>query len=145
MDTTFSPSPVWRRFAAIIYDTLLITAISMGYGSLCLAINILFFNNQATLENNLFFQIGWLLVIMSFFCFFWIKAGQTLGMRAWRLKIIDQQTQQFPSLAQCLGRCCFSVIGLVLFFTALFHKKRQCLHDIMTHSMVVLVPKEKNA
>ena len=39
------------------------------------------------LQGNPFFQTYLLLVCFFFYGGFWVRAGQTLGMRAWRLRI----------------------------------------------------------
>ena len=80
---------------------------------------------------------------MSFFCFFWRKAGQTLGMRAWRLQIIKRESQQYPETYQCICRCVLAPIGLLLFISAFFNPQRQCLHDQMTRTQTILLDKEK--
>lgn len=135
-------TPIWRRFAAIIYDTLLVTAVSMGYGGLCLGIGFILFDDKEILTSSVFFQIGWLIVIVGFFCYFWRKAGQTLGMRAWRLRVVTQDNSAFPSITQCLVRCILAPIGLGLFMTAFLRQDQQCLHDISSGTCVILLPKE---
>ena len=134
---------VWRRLAAIIYDSLLILALSMAYGGVALAINYFLLGNNEPFVSGMAFQLGWLIVLLGFFCFFWIKAGQTLGMRAWRLVVVDKETQEYPSIYQCLGRCLLAPIGLSLFVIALVRKDRQCLHDNLTHTQILLLKKAK--
>lgn len=137
---------VWRRFAAIIYDTLLLLALSMGYGGIALVIAHLTQNNQDEIVSGPLFQLGWLVVLLGFFCYFWMRAGQTLGMRAWRLQVIRVGTEHapiMPSLAQCLGRCLLAPVGLILFIVGMIRKDRQCLHDLATHTRLVLLEKAK--
>lgn len=145
---TIQYTPVWRRFAAIVYDSLLVTAISMAYGALGLVIaqwlgdaDTAIAALQANVVIHRLFQLGWLIVIISFFCFFWMKAGQTLGMRAWRLKIVKEETTQTPTLAQCLLRLFLAPLGLLLFFIGLLRNDKQCLHDLFSKTQVVLLPK----
>jgi uncharacterized RDD family membrane protein YckC len=144
MNPPIQHSPIWRRFAAIIYDTLLIAAISMGYGATGVAIRR-WLSGADTVDTqselHLLFQLGWLVVVIGFFCFFWMKAGQTLGMRAWRLKIVKEHTTKTPSLQQCLGRCALAPIGLLGFFIGLLRNDKQCIHDLLTQTQVVLLPK----
>ena len=145
MSQLIQSSPIWRRFAAIIYDTLLIAAVSMGYGAIGVAVSQWLSGAEAVETDSqlhLLFQLGLFVVIVGFFCFFWMKAGQTLGMRAWRLKIVKEETLHTPSLLQCLGRCVFAPIGLASFFIALLRSDQQCLHDIITKTQVILLPKD---
>lgn len=137
-------APIWRRFAAIIYDTLLVTAVSMGYGGLGLGLGLLIAGDENAFTASVVFQIGWLVVILSFFCFFWHRAGQTLGMRAWRLRIVTKDNSAFPSISQCLIRCLLAPLGLGLFVTAYFRQDKQCLHDVNSNTCVILLPKEKS-
>ncbi len=136
-------APIWRRFAAIIYDTLLVTAISMGYGGLGLAIGLLITGNEHAFTSSVVFQLGWGLVIVSFFCYFWCKAGQTLGMRAWRLQIVTEDNTAFPTISQCVIRCILAPLGLGLFITAFLRQDQQCLHDISSRTCTILLPKDK--
>lgn len=135
---------IWRRFAAIIYDSLLIVAISMAYGTLTLALGQWLFNDPHTLSSGLIFQFGWLCVIAAFFCFFWLKAGQTLGMRAWRLKIVQaNNTSKRLSLLKLMIRLLVAPMGLTLFFTGCFRKDKQLLHDLLSNTQIVLTEKLK--
>lgn len=141
MPTPYQYPALWRRLAAIIYDSLLVIAISIIYGVIVLLICKFVFGIDREHVNKLFFQLGWLSVIVGFFCFFWHKAGQTLGMRTWRLKIIQQDTQQYPSLVQGIARCFLAPVGLLLFISAFLHPNRQCLHDQITKTQTILVDK----
>lgn len=138
---TLNYPPIWRRFAAIVYDSLLVTAVSMGYGALSLGIGIVFFKDQEVITSSIFFQLGWAVVIIGFFCFFWMKAGQTLGMQAWRLKVFKEETTQSPSLLQCVFRCLLAPLGLSLCFIALLRQDKQCIHDLLSHTQIVLTEK----
>ncbi|MGS2717087.1 RDD family protein [Eionea flava] len=148
MNTATSSSiqyaPVWRRFTAIIYDALLIAAISMGYGAIGVGLTHWLNGDDAVEINNhlhWLFQMGWLMVVIGFFCFFWRRAGQTLGMRAWRLKIVREGTQNTASVPQCIGRCVLAPFCLPLFFIGWLRNDQQCLHDLATGTQVVLLPK----
>jgi uncharacterized RDD family membrane protein YckC len=137
---------IWRRFAAMIYDSLLLLAVSMAYGGVTLAIKQLVNNSQEAFVSGPLFQLGWLVVLIGFFCYFWMKAGQTLGMRAWRLQIVHinhKGDTVLPTLTQCLGRCLLAPVGLLLFFTGLFRQDRQCLHDLWTKTHLILLIKTK--
>ena len=142
--TTIQYAPLWRRFAAIVYDTLLVTAVSMGYGAVGVALTHSLSGGDAVETSNHFhwaFQFGWLFVVIAFFCFFWARVGQTLGMRAWRLKIVKENTQHPPSLSQCIQRCFLAPFCLPLFFLGWLRNDQQCLHDLATGTQVVLLPK----
>lgn len=114
------------RLAIICYDILLLIAVSIAYGYVYLAIASLF--THAPVLKGFGFQLGWLVTIASFYSYFWIKGGQTTGMRAWKIKI-RAENQQGPTLTQCLVRLFFAPIGWLLFFTVYFDPKKQYLHE----------------
>lgn len=78
------PAPLWRRFAASIYDGLLLMALWMVTLLLiCLPLNSLLSLKPGNAMNR-----GLLLAVaLGFFVWFWSRGGQTLGMRAWRLQV----------------------------------------------------------
>ncbi len=141
--TTVIFPPLWRRVAAMVYDTLLILAISMGYGGLILIISKITTGNTETLSSGIGFQLGWLASIVLFFCFFWYRGGQTLGMRSWRLQLKHKDPSKSPSCLQCFCRCVLMPLGLALFIVGLIRKDKQCLHDTLSHTQLVLTPKIK--
>lgn len=142
-----------RRFAAMIYDGLLLIAISIAYYALAVLINVLLQGAPPVGQKihwgdwqPLVFA-GWLGALMFFYCFFWRKFGQTLGMRAWRLKVINQQGSRLP-LAQCVSRCVFAVVSLGFFGLGYFWRwldpQELTLHDKLSKTRVLVLPKEEN-
>ena len=79
-------SSFFRRLGAIAYDIFLIFT--------CLIFSTLIWvilNNKAVSQDNiLLLRIYCLSVIYLFFIWFWVKRGQTLGMLAWKIKLVDQ-------------------------------------------------------
>lgn len=78
------PAPLWRRFAAAIYDGLLLIALWMVTLLVaCLPLNALLDLPPGNAMNRvLLLGVG-----LGFFALFWTRGGQTLGMRAWRLQV----------------------------------------------------------
>lgn len=87
--TPTSPAPAWRRFAAIVYDALAVVAIVMVVGLLA----------QMVTGGRLFDEHGRMLtwwyqplqgiVVAAYFLVSWVRGGQTLGMRPWRIRVTD--------------------------------------------------------
>ena len=144
MSTLLYP-PIWRRFAAMFYDCLLLFAVSMAYGAVYLGLQKLFFQSTTDMAKGPLFQLGWLLILMSFFCYFWRRGGQTLGMRAWRLKLVQQDTLTAVTYRQCLLRYLFATLFLFLlgmgYWWSFIDKDRQTLQDRLTKTQVILLPK----
>jgi uncharacterized RDD family membrane protein YckC len=84
-----SPAPAWRRFASIVYDVLAVVAIVMVVGLLA----------QMATGGRLFDEHGRMLtwwyqplqglVVGTYFLLSWMRGGQTLGMRPWRIRVTD--------------------------------------------------------
>lgn len=72
--------------------------------------------------------------------YFWAKKGQSPGLRAYDLKLIDTTTKQKPSFGRALWRYVSylisgaSIIGL---FLAPFRKDRKNLHDLLSKTLVI--------
>jgi len=79
-----APPGLLRRLASIFYDSLLLIAILFIMGGVGIAMN----GGEAIPSDNLVFRTILLLTIALFFLWFWTHGGQTLGMRAWRLRLV---------------------------------------------------------
>lgn len=80
-----------RRLAAIVYDGLLLIGVLIFASALAWGLTAALLGSEAIshspLRGNPFFQTYLLLVCFFFYGGFWVCAGQTLGMRAWRLQV----------------------------------------------------------
>ncbi len=143
-------APVWRKLAALVYDLLILAAVSMAYGALALAIKVnvlghtLAEGEQASIGLPGF--IGWIAVIVGFYCFFWRMAGQTLGMRAWRLKLVGQQSER-PALSACAIRALLAPLSLIPlaagYWWQNFDAQNLTWHDRLSGTQVILLPKPR--
>ena len=146
--TTTTGAPLWRRFAALGYDILVLGGVSMGYGAVTTLSVAVFVNHlpqdYAPMLHGPLFFIGWLLVILAFYAGFWLKSGQTLGMRAWQLRLITLPTAPHlppPSLQQVLLRCALGVASLLCFGAGYWYRWSQasgdCWHDKISGTRVI--------
>ncbi|MEZ5561933.1 MAG: RDD family protein [Gammaproteobacteria bacterium] len=74
---------VWRRLAAGFYDLLLLAAVWM----LVTLIVIVLRGGEAISPGALPFQVLLFVVGAAFYISSWLRGGQTLGMRAWRIRL----------------------------------------------------------
>jgi uncharacterized RDD family membrane protein YckC len=74
---------VWRRFAAGFYDLLLLAAVWM----LITLILIVLRGGEAVSPGALPYQLLLFVVAAAFYISSWLRGGQTLGMRAWRIRL----------------------------------------------------------
>lgn len=139
---------VFRRLAALFYDGLLLMAVSMAYGALALAIKVHLLGQEVTVGERAEIGwpgfVGWVVVLVGFYCYFWLRSGQTLGMRAWRLQLVSRRPAPL-SLAQCLLRCPLALLSLAPlgagYFWRWFDPQQLTLHDRLSHTEVRLLPK----
>ncbi|QJQ94524.1 MULTISPECIES: RDD family protein [Halomonadaceae] len=137
LDNTW-PAGLLRRLAAMLYDLLLIVAVWMMIGFVGVALN----HGEAN-ETPLFHSLLFI-VTFAFFAFFWMRAGMTLGMQAWRLRV---QTPEGTSLTltQCLVRFLVAGVSLAAFglgyWWVLFDSQRRSWSDIASGTQVVVLPK----
>lgn len=78
-------------------------------------------------------------VIVSFFTYFWCQAGQTLGMRAWKLRIQNKDGSNIRP-TQAMIRMATSAFGLGNLL-APFSKTNQSFQDAMADCEMVVLPK----
>lgn len=145
----YPPAGLLRRLAAMIYDSLLLMGISLCYGALAVAFEkmVLGFDVESgSATPGTGFQIGWVVVIIVFFTFFWRRGGQTLGMRSWRVQVLNKDGS-YLTITQCLMRCCLAPLSLGLagigYLWCVWDKEGQTLHDKFSRSCVIVLPKVK--
>jgi len=89
---------------------------------------------------------GWLIILVVHFIAvtaFWAVAGQTPGMRAYDLLLIDPESGEKPGIVKLVLRyvmmqtAILSVLGLFLPF---FLKSREALHDLVSGTCIVWRP-----
>lgn len=93
-------APLWRRLAAMLYDSLLcialifvVTAVYTGLHKVLINAGVFSDRYAAMLdaEGNVGHDPLLTLVLLAslwlFFGFFWRRAGQTLGMQTWRIRV----------------------------------------------------------
>jgi uncharacterized RDD family membrane protein YckC len=138
-------APLWRRLAAMIYDALLLVALWMTTVALLM---MLTGGRLAAPDRpvalHLMEQLALVAVTWGFFAWFWIHGGQTLGMRAWRLRLVDKAGGPV-SLATASRRLLAATLSLAAcglgYFWALIDREHCTWHDRLTGTRVVLVPK----
>ncbi len=130
---------LFRRLAALVYDLFLVVAIWFAIAGIGVSLN----GGEAMpswINHYLLFP-ALIISTFVFYFWFWTHGGQTLGMRAWRLKLLNDQ-KQTPSFSQCLKRFAIAVLSLGLgFLLAPFHPQKKSLQDWISETQVVLLPK----
>jgi uncharacterized RDD family membrane protein YckC len=128
-----------HRLMAMLYDGLLLFSVWF-----IASIPVIILATQAEWQNlpgfRLFLQLYLLLVAFLFFAWFWTHGGQTLGMRAWKLRLVTSENQA-PDWRQCLVRYVTSMISWAClglgFLWVLFDKDKLAWHDRLSGTRLV--------
>jgi len=112
---TLPPAGLLRQVAAMGYDALLV----LGCWVVVTAILMLLSGGRLAQPERpaglvIVLQVSLIFTAWLFFAWFWTHGGQTLGMRAWRLKLVgvDQETVRWP---QTVVRFAMSAISIACF------------------------------
>ena len=139
MDKEYQSAGLFRRLAAILYDSLLIIAMWLITTLLLVA----FINDGAALQGPLF-QFGLYFEACLFYSYFWRLRGQTLGMQVWKIKLISPSLQTL-SWQECFARLFFALVSVSMlglgFIWMLFDHERLTWHDRASGTRVVLLRK----
>ncbi|OUW42348.1 MAG: hypothetical protein CBD40_01545 [Gammaproteobacteria bacterium TMED180] len=139
MDKEYQSAGLFRRLAAILYDSLLIIAMWLITTLLLVA----FINDGAALQGPLF-QFGLYFEACLFYSYFWRLRGQTLGMQVWKIKLISPSLQTL-SWQECFARLFFALVSVSMlglgFIWMLFDPDRLTWHDRASGTRVVLLRK----
>jgi len=133
-----------RRLAAIFYDSLLLIAVLVVATALVvlpLGLGLGISVNPA----NPLYRLYLLSVIVGFFLFFWVRGGQTLGMRVWRIKVIrdDGRPLTLKDATVRFGAAVLSWLPLGLgFFWCWFDPQRLTWHDRLSGTRLVITVKQ---
>lgn len=118
-----------RRLLAAAYDAVLVVALWLFATALLLP----FTGGEAIEPGNAWYALylaGWAL---AFFAGFWLRGGQTLGMRAWRIRLVADGGGR-PRWHQAILRfavACLSWACLGLgYWWALLRRDRRTWHDL---------------
>jgi uncharacterized RDD family membrane protein YckC len=133
------PAAVWRRLAALTYDLLLLTALVVVFTLVVLAARL----GAAPPPGSWWFQSCVLGIAMAFFCGFWVHGGQTVGMRAWQIRVVRDQggalTWTRAALRFAAGLVSTLPAGLGLWWSV-FDRDKRGWHDRWTGTRVVRAP-----
>lgn len=91
----FPVAGFWRRLAAVIYDGLILVALLMLAAALAtlvveLATPGLNARQPDTLRQHPAYLLWLMLWWFGYYAWCWRKGGQTVGMKAWRLKLVSR-------------------------------------------------------
>ena len=136
MPQSISNAGFLRRFAALLYDLLILTALLL----LATLAVMPFGHGKAIPPSTLWFQAYLLAVISVFYGGFWLRGGQTLGMLAWRICLVTRDNTR-PRLSHIIRRMLFALPSMLClglgFLWLLFDKEKRTLYDRLSGTKVI--------
>jgi len=126
-----------------MYDLLLLIAVLFFATALLLPFN----SGEAFTSKQFFYPLYLLLVSFFFYAWFWTHGGQTLGLRAWHMKVLTLEQQPLTWRQAFLRFICAILSWLLLgigFLWILFDKKRYALHDHLSQTTVFFYHRDKS-
>lgn len=132
-----TPSPryagLMRRLLSMLYEALVFGGVLF----IAALIFIVLRNPQAPGAMP-FFRVYLILVALGFFTWFWTHGGQTVAMRAWRIRI-ERRDGTILNFPQATLRFFLAWLSIVSVLWAIVDRDHQFLHDRLAGTRIVLV------
>ncbi len=124
--TMTSNVSLWRRLAAMLYDSLLVFSLVFFLIGIITLLGV---------KDDMIFWLITLPAIYFYFIYSWIKGGQTLGMKSFKIILINNNYRQ-TNLRFIYAMLSFLLCGFG-FLYQLFNKKNLALHDKWSHTYLI--------
>ena len=128
---------LWRRIASMFYDSVLIVALLI-----VMSLPLISFNIQENIILKTTVQVYSYLIIQYFFVWFWVNSSGTLGMKSWKIKIVDINGNKI-TYRKAILRFNIAIISILIFgigfILSIFRKDRKCLHDIISKTILIKI------
>jgi uncharacterized RDD family membrane protein YckC len=149
----------FRRLAAMVYDALIAVAVGMLAALVITGIITALLENevlskqgyehvseliQSSFYYALVIQIWVVLWVAGFFLWFWKNGGQTLGMRAWRLRIYNLHEDKPIGYGRLLLRLVSALGGLGTLLVLIDYKSKQSLQDRVAGTQMLVLTNDQN-
>lgn len=139
MSQALSPAPspgLARRALSLIYETLLLVAVLFAG-----ALPFLLLTREADPSlARLLLQLHLLALCGVYFIWQWLRGGQTLPMKTWRIRLVTHDGAPL-TLRRAVCRYLLALVGLALFgagfLWVLIDRDRQFLHDRLAGTKLV--------
>ncbi|WP_206483414.1 RDD family protein [Thalassotalea sp. G2M2-11] len=156
--STFPRAGLFRRIASWVYDALVAIAVYMVAGAFGFLIFALFAyfgfidmqghqhlieaQQSSLLYSSLIYtwNMAW---VAYFFIFFWSKSGQTVGMKAWRLRVQNQDGSNIDKTT-AMKRLLPTCFGLGNLWLLVNWQQKLSLQDWLTDTEVVVLSPQAN-
>ena len=136
-----------RRFAALIYDGFLLIAVLMPY----IWVVVLIHGGAVTEASGRLtwwaFRAGALAIMATYYVLNWTRSGQTLGMRAWRLRTLTDSGKPLQ-VGRAVARFCWGLAAWLPFGLGVLwlyaDPEHLALHDRLSRTRVVVLARSRD-
>lgn len=169
MSFTSPPAPFMRRLLSMVYESLLVTAVSLV--ALLLSVPFTYVFPTTSLVPQVISGLILCLAWGIYFGLSWAKSGQTLPMKVWRIRLVDHRDQLLskPHIIIRLAWMLIFMVGIpaIAYMTArnkdlpsltsfylatfwwiltwgyaFFNRDKQFLHDKLAGTRQILIDKK---
>ena len=139
------PAGLLPRLASLLYEALILTAIVLLGGLSWQFAHWMLTGRLEATGGAVWSLRAWIvLVTAGYFCAFWMRGGQTLPMRTWRLRLECSDGAPVDA-RRALVRYLLAWVGMLAagtgFLWALVDRDRQFLHDRLAGTRIVRLPR----
>lgn len=124
-----------RRLAAIIYDSILLAAVLFVATAAILPLN----SGAAFTSKQLFYPAFLVGISFLFYGWFWTHGGQTLGLRAWKIKVLTEDRKPM-TWSQAMQRFVFAILSWAFFglgfWWSVFDRQKRSWHDRLSKTAI---------
>jgi len=130
----------------MLYDGLLVVALVFAVNALALGI-VSRVSGQQVL-GPVMVQALTVCSVLGFFSLFWMTNGQTLGMQAWRIQLVDFDGNP-PTFGRSLLRCLGALLSAAClglgYLWCMVDRNKRYWHDYLSRTELILLPKREKA
>jgi len=128
--------PLPRRLLAIVYDSIILMGLLMMASAIALP-----FGSENTIAFRDFWFTFWLfLVCFAYLGGCWRYGGMTVGMRAWKIKLVSDN-DEIISWPRCFLRFLVALVSLLVLglgiLWALVDRNKRCWHDLAARTLLI--------
>lgn len=131
-----APASLGRRFLAIVYEIFPVAGLIWAAAFAYFAVE----HALALSHVRLAFQVFLVVVLGAYFIWQWVRGGQTLAMKAWRLRLVRLDGTPLD-VRRAVARYLIALIGTLLFAVtflwALVDRDRAFLHDRLVGTRII--------
>jgi uncharacterized RDD family membrane protein YckC len=127
--------------AAFVYDLFILVALSMTLAAIYTLLVGEAFHEKLVIR--VLFQLNWFIMVSAYYVISWRRVGQTIGMRAWRIKVVSL-TNASLSWSDCwkrLGAGTVNLLMLNLGWLGYLLPAEKSLTDYLSHTRIERLPK----